>query len=246
MRATTGERKRSAGTMGIAIVMALLALTLASPAQAQTFSSANLEGTWEVFQLATPKGALTGDQVRTYRGEVTFDATGVVTGVGIITDNDIVNGPSAFSTGGNFSVSAGGMVTGTLTLTNTGGGSPSGGTLVVREARLLANRHTIVGAASVAVTGESPRVGLFTFSKLEDGQTFTAADLGADTGRDWNYHELTPSNQAVGAGDAGAAWVNGSITFHGTDSNPLCTEADLALSDGTVVAQRVGNPTSFG
>lgn len=234
--------------MGIAIVMALLALTLASPAQAQTFSNANLEGTWEVFQLATPKGVLTGDQIRTYRGQVTFDATGLVVGVNPITDNDPVTFNNAFlASSGNFSVLPSGVVTGALSLTNTDplSGGPSGGTLVVREARLLANRHTIVGAATVSVTGESPRVGLFTLSKREDGQTFTVADLGADTTRDWNYHELTPSHALVSPVDESAAWVNGSITFHGTDSNPGCTSADLALPDGTVVAQRT-SATSFG
>src|SRR5436190_18473282 len=105
---------RSAGTMGIAIVMALLALTLAAPAQAQTFSNANLEGTWEVFQLATPKGVLTGDQIRTYRGEVTFDATGMVVGINPITDNYPVTGGNAFlAASGNFSVLPSGVVTGT-------------------------------------------------------------------------------------------------------------------------------------
>jgi hypothetical protein len=240
---------KRAGTMGIAVVVALLALTLASPVHAQTFSSADLEGTWEVFQLATPQGTLTGADVRTYRGEVTFDATGLVTGISFVTDNVVVPGPNTFSAAGMFAVSNAGVVAGTLTLTNTappGPDVPSAGMLVVREARLLANRHTIIGAANVSVTGEASRVGLFTFSKREDGQAFTVADLGADTGRDWNYHELTPSNQAASPVDESAAWVSGSITFHGTDSNPGCTEADLALSDGTVVAQRNGNPTSFG
>jgi len=236
---------RSAGTIGIAVVMALLALTLASPAQAQTFSNANLEGTWEVFQLATPRIGVSGDLIRTYRGEVTFDATGLAVGINPISDNNA--SPNTFLATGNFSVSVGGVVSGSLTLTNS---DPTpgmqSGTLVVREARLLVNRHTIIGAATVAVPAGSPQVGLFTFSKREDGQTFTVADLGADTGRDWNYHELTPSNAFVNSPDESAAWVNGSITFHGTDSNPGCTEADLALSDGTVLAQRTGNPTAFG
>src|SRR5438876_283956 len=77
VRVTTRERARSGGTMWVAIVIALLALTLASPVQAQTFSTADLEGTWEVFQLATPMAGVTGDGIRTYRGEVTFDATGL-------------------------------------------------------------------------------------------------------------------------------------------------------------------------
>lgn len=236
---------RSAGTMG-ALVITLLALTLVSAAEAQTFSNANLEGTWEVFQLATPKIAVSGDGIRTYRGEVTFDATGLVVGANPITDNDPVTFGNVFLATGNFSVSIGGVVTGTLTLTNTdpGGGGPAGGTLVLREARMLANRHTIVGAATVTV-GALPQVGLFTLAKREDGQTFTVADLGADTTRDWNYHELSPSDDRNDAFPQGATWVNGSITFHGTDSNPGCTSADLALSSGKIVAQRT-SATSFG
>ena len=229
--------------MGIAAIMALLALTLASPAQAQTFSNANLEGTWEVFQLATPRTTVSGDQIRTYRGQVTFDANGVLVGINPIADNDPdpVNGANAFLATGNFSVSGGGVVTGTLNLTNTDPGR-AGGTLAVREARLLTNRHTIVGASTVTVG--TPAVGLFTFAKREDGQTFGTADIGGSTTADWNYHELTPSNSGNQAVTDGAAWVNGLITFHG-DSG--CSEADLVLADGTVRSQTRGTGDfSFG
>jgi hypothetical protein len=235
---------RTPGAIGVAIVLLLLAL--ASTAEAQTFSTADLEGTWEVFQLATPRIAVTGDGIRTYRGEVTFDANGVLVGINPIADNDPVTGGNTFLATGNFSVTVGGVVKGTLNLTNTDSLSTLlSGTFVVAEARLLANRHTIVGTATVAVSGDSPRAGLFTLAKREDGQTFTVADLGADTTRDWNYHEITPSNPANQTVQDGAAWVNGSITFHGTDANPGCTSADLALSDGTIVAERV-SATSFG
>src|SRR5207248_3758008 len=110
VRVTTGERARSGGTTWVAIVMALLALALVSPVQAQTFSNADLEGTWEVFQLATPMAGVTGDGIRTYRGVVTFDATGLLVGANPITDNDPdpVAGPNAFLASGNFSVSVGG------------------------------------------------------------------------------------------------------------------------------------------
>jgi hypothetical protein len=73
--------------------------------------------------------------------------------------------------------------------------------------------------------------------KLEAGQTFTLND---DLAGDWNYHETTPSNDLAG-GDA--TWVKGSITFHEDNG---CTEADLALADGTPRAQRDANPQSFG
>jgi hypothetical protein len=218
--------------MAIAVV-ALLALLLAPPAQAQTFSAADLEGTWEVFQLATPRGTLTGADVRTYRGQVTFDATGVVTGASPVGDN--IGG--AYLASGNFSVSAGGVVGGSLILTSTDPGGVSG-VLTVREARLLANRHTIVGAATVF-----DQVGLFTLAKREDGQTFGLADIGGVDSADWNYHELTPSNVGSTAFANGAAWVNGSITFHGSNG---CSEADLVLADGTIRAQRTDGVFAFG
>ena len=138
-------------TMWVAIVMALLALTLASPVHAQTFSPADLEGSWELFQFATPTVAVNGSAIRTYRGEISFDATGTVTGLTVVADN----------------------IGGTSTL-------------------------------------------------------------------DWNYHELTPSNQGSTTLLDGPAWVNGVITFHGTDGNPGCSEADLVLSDGTVRSQTRG------
>src|SRR5438477_1514933 len=77
VRVTTGERARSGGTTWVAIVMALLALALVSPVHAQTFSNNDLAGDWEVFQLATPMAGVTGDGIRTYRGVVTFHATGL-------------------------------------------------------------------------------------------------------------------------------------------------------------------------
>jgi hypothetical protein len=219
--------------MAIAMVMALLALTLASPAQAQTFSNADLEGTWAVFQLTTPRTGVTGDQIRTYRGLVTFDSTGALTGVNVLADDNVVD-PNSYLASGNFSVSFGGVVTGTLLLTNTVQGGPSG-TFAVREARLLTNRHTIVGASTVL-----NQIGLFTFAKQEDAQTFGVVDIGGNTTRDWNYHELTPSNAFNSTFAEGAAWVNGVITFHGLDGNAGCSEADLVLSDGTVRSQTRG------
>jgi hypothetical protein len=209
-----------------AIVIALLALTLASPSHAQTFSSANLEGIWDVFQISTPHGPLGGGDIKTYTGQVEFDANGVVVGDGsiIVNDQDV---DAVYLVSGNFSVSAGAVVTGRLALVNIAGPS---GALVVREARLLTTRHTIVGASDLF-----DQTGLFTLAKRVEGQAFGIADIGGTDTLDWNYHELTPSNQAV---LEGAAWVNGVITFHGDAINPGCSVADLVLSDGTIRARR--------
>jgi hypothetical protein len=210
----------------LALVCAALCLMDVSRVHAQSFSATDLEGTWEVFQLATPKATVSGSGIVTYRGEVTFDASGVVTGVNVLADNQ----SRSYLLSGNLSVSTAGVVGGTLTLTNTDPGSTSG-SLTVREARLLASRHTIIGAANVLGL-----VGLVTFAKRQDGQTFDVSDIGGLDTADWSYHELTPSNAGTGA-DADAAWVNGLITFHGTNANPGCSEADLVLSDGTVRSQ---------
>jgi hypothetical protein len=213
----------------VAIALVVLGcLAAVTPVQAQSFSTADLEGTWQVFQLATPRGVLTGADVRSYGGEVSFDATGVVTGVSVLADDAL----HSYTVSGNLSVTTGGVINGTLLLTGIEPGTPSGA-LVVREARLLTSRFTMVGAATVL-----DQVGLFTFVKRDNTQTFTFTD---DLAGDWDYHELTPSTNAVNAGDA--AWTNGSITFHG-DSG--CTEADLDRSDGTARARRSDGPVSFG
>lgn len=221
---------RSAGFVG-ALVITLLALILAPAAQAQTFSSANLEGTWSLFQIATPKTGVNASSVRTFRSgcpscvPITFDATGVVTD-GVVADD----GDNPYTVSGSLTLTAAGIVGGTLTLDD--GISP--GALAVQEARLLVNKHTIVGTSTV-FTG----VGLFTLVKLESGGagSFTLTD---DLAGDWNYHEITPSNQITN-GDA--AWVRGDITFHDPGG---CTEADLKLPNGTPRATRAGGSGSFG
>src|SRR5262245_39225058 len=211
------------------IVLALLALTLASPSHAQTFSSADLEGVWDVFQISTPRGPLSGGDIKTYTGQVEFDANGVVVGDGSVIVIDGNQDPDAvYLVSGNFSVSAGAVVTGRLALVNLAG---NGSALVVRGARLLTTRHTIVGASDLF-----DQTGLFTFAKRVEGQTFGIADIGGTDTLDWNYHELTPSN--AGSIPEVAAWVNGGITFHGDAINPGCSVADLVLSDGTIRARR--------
>ena len=206
----------------------------APPALAQSFSTADLAATWRVNQVSTPTTSITGGSVRSYSGVFIFDPAGAVTGV--LTD-DLTND---YTVTGTLTLSPAGVVTGTLDLNDGLGG---GGSLVVREARILVNKYTIVGAATVL--GD---VGLFTFVKLDPGQTF---ELDPDLAGDWYYHEVTPVTDFTGSTpaqriDNEARWSTGSITFHDTASgNPFCTEADLTFAGGTVRSQRTG-PTSFG
>lgn len=215
----------------IVVVCALLALGAIPPAHAQSLSTADLAGTWSVFQLATPSGAFTGPAIRSYSGSVTFDGTGVVT-AGTLIDDQL----TPYTVTGTLILTAAGLLQGTLDLD--GGVNPSG-TLDVRGARALANKFTIVGAASVL-----GRVGLFTFVKTDPGQTF---DLNEDVANDgdgtgnYAYHEIMPSDQGLTPGDAN--WSAGSITFH---ENTGCTAADLRRADGSIRAQLSDGATSFG
>ena len=209
----------------IVAVCALLALSGLTPATAQPISTADLAGDWAMFQLATPPAAFTAPAVRSYRGTLTFDATGVVTGS--LTDNAQPLA-STFAVSGELALTAAGLVSGTLSLDD---GVATSGSLEVAGARLLQNRNTIVGASTVLA---SP--GLFTLVKLAP----TPFVLNTDLAGDWNYHEITPSHN-LAAGDATS--VRGSITFH---ENNGCTEADLQLADGTVRAARDADPQSFG
>jgi len=218
----------------IVVVCALLALGAIPPAHAQSLSTADLAGTWSVFQLATPPGAFNGPAIRSYGGSVTFDATGAVT-AGTLTDDQL----TPYTVTGTLTLTAAGLLQGTLDLD--GGVNPSG-TLDVRGARALATRFTIVGAASVL-----GQVGLFTFVKTDAGQTFSlnedVANDGDGTGN-YAYHEITPSDQggsAVTLGDAN--WSAGSITVHENDG---CTAADLRRADGSIRAQLSDGATSFG
>lgn len=226
-------------TARLAVVVLAMCLALAgspSAATAQAFLPSDLQGTWEIFQLATPPGAFDGSSIGAYRGQVTFDEAGVVSDTSVLTENQSGN-TYLILIGGNVSISTAGVVTGSLPLSQIAGTGPSSGAIALREARLLDNRHTILGAA-----GLFGQVGLFTFAKREPTQTFGLADIGGNTSVDpdvtanWSYHELTPSNDLSAAADSadGAAWVTGVITFHGVDG---CSQADLVLSDGTIRAQ---------
>jgi hypothetical protein len=221
-------RRDRRGSWGAALGVSVLLLLSAAlaPAHAQTLSTADLAGTWSVFQLATPAANVTAPGVRSYSGTLTFDATGAVTS-GILNDPPIVYGVT-----GTLSLTAAGLLDGTLVLDDGGGTT---GELDVREGRLLLDKHTIVGASTVL--GDP---GLFTLVKVVAGQTFTPND---DLAGDWTYHEITPSNLLTPGTPGDATWVRGDITFHEDNG---CTEADLMLADGTVRAARDGNPQSFG
>jgi hypothetical protein len=223
--------------LAAAVLAMCLAMTgLPSVAAAQAFLPSDLQGTWEIFQLATPPGSFNGSSIGAYRGEVTFDEAGVVSDTSFLTENQSGN-TYLIPIGANVSISTTGVVTGSLPLSKISGTGPSSGAIALREARLLDNRHTILGAA-----GLFGQVGLFTFAKREPDQTFGLADIGGNASVDpaisanWSYHELTPSNDLSAAADSadGAAWVTGVITFHGIDG---CSQADLVLSDGTIRAR---------
>ena len=237
MRSERAQYCRRAARLAVVMLAMCLAMAGApSVAAAQAFLPGDLQGTWEIFQLATPPGAFNASSIGAYRGQVTFDEAGVVSDSSVLTESQSGNGYFILIVG-NVSISTAGVVTGSLPLSQISGTGPSNGAIALREARLLDNRHTILGAA--ALFGQ---VGLFTFTKREPDQTFGLADIGGNTSvnpdmtASWSYHELTPSNDlsAAAASADGAAWVTGVITFHGIDG---CSQADLVLSDGTIRAQ---------
>jgi hypothetical protein len=211
----------------IGLLCALLTLAAVPASHAQSITTADLTGTWSVFQLATPATTFAGADVRSYRGSITV-AAGVVT-AGTLTDDQL----HIFTvTTGTLTITAAGVVDGTLTLDD--GMATPGLTLDIAEARLLLSKHTIVGASTIL-----GHPGLFTLVKSA-GPPFTLTDNLAG---DWNYHEVTPSNQLTVPDHGDATWVKGTITFHDVP-NAFCTEADLTLADGTVRATRAG-PGSF-
>jgi hypothetical protein len=222
----------------VAAAFVWLALVLpAAAAQAQSFGTADLAGTWRIFQLATPAGNVSQASIRSYTGQVTFDATGAVT-AGSLTDDQ----GTVYTVTGALTLAATGLVQGTLDLAD--GGVPAG-SLVVSEARVLATKFTMVGTATVL-----GQVGLFTFVRLGEGQTFSLNDDVANNDGDglYSYHEITPSDAGLGGVEPpqfpnDASWSSGSITFHQEGG---CTEADLMRADGTIRAQRSDGATSFG
>jgi len=206
--------------LGSTILALLVPLLLPPAALAQTFSTAALADDWLVSYVATPTTGFTGESIRAYKGPLTFSATGVASGT--LVADEFTATALTFNVTGSLTLSPQGVATGTLTLTGLDARS-----LVVREARILVNRHTIVGVATLTRPGATD-TGLITLVRLT-AQTFSRP---ADLVGDWNYHEVTPSNLLLNGGDAG--WTRGTITFHPGG----CSAADLFLSDGTPRAQR--------
>jgi hypothetical protein len=226
------------------IATLLLGLLLPVAAGAQTLSTADLAGTWRVFQLATPPGAVSQASIRSYAGQVTFDAAGTATAGSLADDQGIV-----YTLTGALTLSPAGLVQGVLDLAD--GGTPAG-TLAVNEARLLATKFTILGTATVL-----DQVGLFTLVRTDADQTFSLnADVATGADRDgdgvpdgtYGYHEITPVDQSSPTAPGDAGWSTGTITFHGNLDDPTqgCTEADLTRADGSVRAQRDGSSNSYG
>jgi hypothetical protein len=213
---------------GGVVLAVLVVLVLALAGHAEALSTADLADDWRVSFVASPTFAFSSTAVHTYQGDVTFSAAGVASGT--LTLDALAPGTVAFTVSGSAALSAQGLVTGSLTLTGSDTRS-----LVIPEARLLGNRHTIVGVATLN-RGGLRDTGFITLVRLTE-QTFSrTGDLAAT----WNYHEITPSN-ALKAGDAD--WIQGKIDFHGDG----CTVATLFFSDGSIRAQPVpSNPTSFG
>ena len=209
------------------LVLALLvSLTLGvgATAHAQSLSTVDLAGTWSFFQLATPSSNVSSSNIISYTASLTFGADGTVGGNFV--DAGAHSGNAVSS--GVFSVTADGQVQGFFSCCD-----DVAQDFVITGARMLTNKHTIVGTATIF-----GQAGLFNLVKLEN-QTF---DLNTDLAGDWSYHELTPSNNlprtTAGASQGDAAWVNGAITFHANG----CTDAALTLSDGTVRSQVTGTP----
>jgi hypothetical protein len=228
VRVIVGGRRR-VGLVLAALLSLTLGLLAAAPARAQSLSTADLAGTWSFFQVPTPDTAFTNTSFTSVSGQFTFAADGTATG-------SVTDGIDTFLfTSGSLSVSAAGLVQGSLS------GNTSF-TITAPGARLLTGKQTIVG---VGRFGDD--LGLFNFVKLPSTPSFGPIDLGGTSDLTWGYHELTPSNQipriTTGAGAGDAAWVSGSITFHGTNG---CTDADLTLPDGTVRSLRTGSPGGFG
>jgi hypothetical protein len=203
----------------------------AASAHAQTLSTADLAGTWAFVQLAPPLGGVNASTLRSYSGQVTFGADGAAVG-GTVTD-DQAN--SRTVTSGGLTVAANGHVSGSLGFD----GLPQDDFLV-SDARLLTNRHAIVGAATFFDEATLfSRVGLFNLVKLETGQSFT---INVALAGSWTYHELDPVDQSLPSGAGTASWSRGLLTFHTDDATPgqSCTEANLVRSDGSVRATSSG------
>src|SRR5688500_10433651 len=147
-------------------VTLLLVLLAPLAAWAQPLATADLAGDWFFSQVTAPTTAFTDTSIRSYRGNLTFTALGAASGTLV---DDLA---ASFTVTGTLTLDARGLLDGTLTLAG-----PDTRTFDVREGRILFDRHTVVGVATVTRTSGAPAVsaGLFTFVRLTD-QTFSRPD----------------------------------------------------------------------
>ena len=82
----------------------LFLLLLPLGAAAQPLSTADLADQWRVTYLAVPTGPFTASALRAYKGDVTFDASGVASGT-LIAD-EFSPGALTFTVTGSLALSA--------------------------------------------------------------------------------------------------------------------------------------------
>jgi hypothetical protein len=221
--------RRRVGLVLAALLSLPLGLLAAAPAQAQSLSTADLAGTWSFFQVPTPGANVSNTSFTSVAGPFTFNSDGTVAAG---TVNDSAGNVFTF-TSGSLSVTASGVVTGSLA------GNASF-TITLPGARMLTGKQSIVGVGQF-----NGNLGLFNFVKQPATPSFTPTDLEGTSNLTWGYHELTPSNDLARsttstAQPGDAAWVSGSITFHAGSG---CTDAALSLSDGTVRSVVTASPS---
>ncbi len=214
--------------LGCNVFALLILLLLPLTGGAQTLSTADLADEWQVSYVATPTTAFMGPSIQAYQGTVTFSAAGVASGT--IIAAELAPTALTFTVTGSLALSSQGLLTGTLALTG-----PDTRSLEVAEARILADRHTIVGVVT-STRPDTPltETGLVTLTRRARQPAARVEELAGD----WRYHELTPSSLALDGGDAD--WTRGTIAF---DANG-CAVADLVFSDGAVRA--TPDPAGFG
>jgi hypothetical protein len=205
--------------MGLVLAL-LVSLTLGfgARAHAQSLSTADLAGTWSFFQLATPSASVNGSNIIAYAATVTFGADGSVTG-------SLSGGGLSGALAGTFGVTPDGQVQGFFSCCG-----DVAQDFVITGARMLANKDTIVGTATIF-----GQLGLFNLVKVE-AQSFT---VNNDLAGDWSYFEINPSDASLPSGSGNASWSQGLFRFHlntitNATPNESCTEANLVRSDGSV------------
>jgi hypothetical protein len=216
------------------LVLLAVLLTTATPGRADAFAAADFGGTWRLSVLGTRPVGASVDSTFTapFGATVGFDQTGTILDT---------------TSSGRLFITDVGVVTGTLTNVVFVTGPSTNvvmlrSTFVVREARMLPTKHTIVGAAAIRdQNGNDLAIGLFTLVKSEPAQTFS---LDANFAGQWAYHEIASGSSFA---DVHApTWSTGFMIVHGPGSpspGAGCTEADLTFADGSRRSSLRGNGT---